>query len=128
MRSTMQLILESITSRACKRSRTLRLSARSIEGRLRILLTMAAMALLFGSVGSAQIITTFAGGGDSNITGDGGPAAQASLAEPTSVAFDSLGNLYIADYQNHRIRKVDTNGIISTVAGNGTLGSTGDGG
>ncbi len=89
-------------------------------------LTLATLAIL--SVHSqAQTITTFAGGNSSAI-GDGGPATNANLSEPRNVAFDSLGNLYIADYMDHRIRKVSTNGTISTVAGNGTPDSTGDGG
>ncbi len=60
--------------------------------------------------------------------GDEIPATQASLGEPTGIAIDSMGNLYIADWLNNRIRKVDTNGIISTVAGDGTPGFSGDGG
>lgn len=75
----------------------------------------------------AQTITIVAGKDPSQL-GDGGPALNSTLAEPTAVAFDSLGNLYIADYQDNRIRKVDTNGIITTVAGNGTAASSGDGG
>ena len=62
------------------------------------------------------------------FAGDGGPATQALLSNPWAVASDKLGNLYIADADNHRIRKVDTGGTITTVAGNGTLGSAGDGG
>jgi uncharacterized protein (TIGR03437 family) len=92
-------------------------------------LTLATITMLAAqSVCRAQIITTFAGGGDSNILGDGGPAIQASLNEPRSAAFDALGNLYIADYMNNRIRRVTPTGTISTVAGNGTLDSNGDGG
>jgi uncharacterized protein (TIGR03437 family) len=83
--------------------------------------------LLFQPVSQAQIVTIVAGGNPS-ATGDGGLATNASLTEPTAVAFDSLGNLYIADYMDNRIRKVDTKGIITTVAGNGTADSTGDGG
>jgi uncharacterized protein (TIGR03437 family) len=83
--------------------------------------------LLAQAVSQAQIVTIFAGGNPSAI-GDGGSATNASLTEPTAVAFDSLGNLYIADYQDNRIRKVDSKGIITTVAGNGTADSTGDGG
>ena len=70
------------------------------------------------------IISTMAGGGSG---GDGGPATSARL-NPTGVAFDAYGNLYIADYNYQRIRKVDTNGIITTVAGNGTATYAGDGG
>jgi sugar lactone lactonase YvrE len=60
--------------------------------------------------------------------GDGGPATQALLNNPWAVALDKQGNLYIADADNHRIRKVDTGGTITTIAGNGTQGSAGDGG
>ena len=75
------------------------------------------------------IITTVAGNGSPGFDGDNGPATLASLYWPSGVAFDSSGNLYIADYGNHRIRKVAIGtGIITTVAGNGTAGFSGDGG
>jgi len=60
--------------------------------------------------------------------GDGGPATKAWLAAPHSIAVDNSDNLYIAEFENFRVRKVDTNGIITTVAGNGTSGYSGDGG
>lgn len=60
--------------------------------------------------------------------GDGGPATQALLLIPAGVAVDASGSLYIADWLNNRIRRVDTNGIITTVAGNGSQGFSGDGG
>jgi len=89
----------------------------------------AALTILLGQLFcQAQIITSVAGGGDSNSPGDGGLATNGSLSEPTGVAFDAFGNLNIADYMNNRIRKVDLNGIITTVAGNGTPDSSGDGG
>ncbi len=72
-------------------------------------------------------ITTVAGNGTQGFSGDGGPATNAQLYYPGSVAVDSAGNLYIADSDNFRIRKV-SNGVITTVAGNGTFGSSGDGG
>ena len=62
------------------------------------------------------------------FSGDGGPAANAQVAYPNGLAFDSSGNLYIADAANNRIRRIGTNGIITTVAGNGTGAYTGDGG
>ncbi|HXP08168.1 MAG TPA: Ig-like domain repeat protein [Acidobacteriaceae bacterium] len=75
------------------------------------------------------IITTVAGNGTQNYSGDGGSATSAALWSPTGVAVDSANNLYIADFGNHRIRKVTAaTGIITTVAGNGTLGYSGDGG
>jgi sugar lactone lactonase YvrE len=76
------------------------------------------------------IITTIAGNNSAaGYGGDGGSATSSSveLNQPTAVAVDSAGNIYIADYLNHRVRKVDINGIISTVAGNGTMGVSGDG-
>jgi sugar lactone lactonase YvrE len=75
------------------------------------------------------IITTVAGNGTPGYGGDGGPATSASLREPPGVAVDPAGNLFIADPVNHRIRRVDaTTGIITTVAGNGISGFSGDGG
>ncbi|WP_446011439.1 NHL domain-containing protein [Candidatus Electrothrix sp.] len=77
---------------------------------------------------SSGIITTVAGNGSSGYSGDGGLATEASFNTPADLAVDQAGNLFIADYYNKRIRKVDTNGIITTVAGNGSSGSEGDGG
>ena len=75
------------------------------------------------------IITTIAGTGKPGYSGDGGPATSAALDYPDGLAFDSAGNLYIADAVNHRIRKINAStGIISTVVGNGTTGYSGDGG
>jgi len=81
---------------------------------------------LISSNSTAQIITTYAGGG--SVLGDGGPATAGNLAYPTAVSTDVAGNLYIVDPTTNRIRKVNTAGIISTFAGNGTAGNTGDGG
>jgi gliding motility-associated-like protein len=77
-------------------------------------------------VNTAGIITTIAGGGFSGL-GDGGQATAAELSNPVGVVFDAAGNLYIADYSNNRIRKINTSGIIYTVAGGGSSG-LGDGG
>src|SRR5205807_1437367 len=74
-------------------------------------------------------IRTVAGNGTFGFSGDGGPAADAELAQPTGVYADSSGNLFIVDTYNSRIREVDAaTGIIQTVAGNGTFGFSGDGG
>jgi len=73
-------------------------------------------------------ITTVAGNGSPTFAGDFGPATSASLYRPSGVVFDTFGNLYIADADNERIRMVNTNGIISTIAGTGTGGYIGDGG
>jgi len=74
------------------------------------------------------IITTVAGTAKSGYSGDNGPATSASLAFPTSAVVDTAGNIYIADAANFVIRKIDTNGIITTFAGNGSDGFSGDGG
>lgn len=75
------------------------------------------------------IITTVAGNGGSGFTGDGGPATDAQINAPRGVALDATGNLFIADNQNNRIRRVEAGtGIITTVVGNGAWGFAGDGG
>ncbi len=74
------------------------------------------------------IIITVAGNGSAGYSGDGGGATNASLKNPYGVALDVLGNLFIADFGNARVRKVNVNGIINTVAGNGSVGYSGDGG
>jgi trimeric autotransporter adhesin len=79
-------------------------------------------------VAADGIISTVAGTGVVGSVGDGGPAASALLNRPQGVAFDAAGNLYIADTANHLIRKVTTDGNITTVAGNGKSGFSGDGG
>ena len=63
-----------------------------------------------------------------SYSGDGGAAANAGLAYPAALAFDSAGNLYIADSNNARVRRVTTDGTINPVVGNGTAGLAGDGG
>jgi hypothetical protein len=91
---------------------------------------------LASGVANAQIklpkvglISTLAGNGTAGFSGNGGLATGAELDEPSGVAVDTSGNLYIADYYNNRIRKVTAStGDISTVAGNGTAGYSGDGG
>lgn len=73
-------------------------------------------------------ISTHAGDGRPHYEGDGGPATQASLYLPTSLAFDSAGNLFVSDTFGYRIRRVDRTGTIITVAGMGVPGSSGDSG
>lgn len=88
-------------------------------------LSVSALLLLSVVPALAQSIMTVAGGG----TDDGRLAVVADLNDPTGVAVDAAGNLYIADWNNQRVRKVWANsGIITTVAGNGSAGFTGDGG
>ncbi len=72
------------------------------------------------------IITTIAGNGTAGYSGDGGPALQASLNFPAGLALDGENNLFIADRNNHRIRKVTPDGVITTVAGTGIAGFEGD--
>jgi sugar lactone lactonase YvrE len=79
-------------------------------------------------IAPSSIITTFAGTGTPGFSGDGGPATAAQFNLPQGVVFDALGNSYIVDMKNHRVRKISTSGIISTVAGNGIAGYSGDGG
>lgn len=87
---------------------------------------------LFGQrirkVSASGTITTVVGNGTPGFSGDGGPASAATLFYPAGLAFDAAGNLYIAESGDGRIRKVDTSGIITTIAGNGTIGYSGDGG
>ena len=75
-----------------------------------------------------KIISTVAGNGNPGYAGDGGVALNASLNNPVDVACDGVGNIYISDANNNRVRKVGTNGIVSTIAGTGTSSSTGAGG
>jgi sugar lactone lactonase YvrE len=81
-------------------------------------------------VDTSGTITTYAGvgGKDYGYSGDGGPATQARIADPNGLAFDAAGNLYIAAYDDRAVRMVTPSGVITTVAGTGRLGSSGDGG
>jgi hypothetical protein len=72
-------------------------------------------------------ISTFAGTGVAGMHGDGGPASAAQLSRPIALAFDTSNNLYIADENNHRLRKIGADGTITTIAGNGRQGSAPDG-
>jgi hypothetical protein len=79
-------------------------------------------------VSSNGTITTIAGNGTGSYSGDSGLATQATLYSPTGVLIDHIGNILITDFNNNVIRKVDTSGIISTIAGTGAQGFSGDGG
>jgi hypothetical protein len=79
-------------------------------------------------VNRARFITTVAGNGTQGYSGDAGPARQASLHGPVRVVLDAGGNLYIETNGDSRVRQVNTDGIIHTIAGNGKLGLSGDGG
>jgi sugar lactone lactonase YvrE len=69
-----------------------------------------------------------AGTGTAGFSGDGGPAAKAHLNVPYGLAVDARGNLYVADRNNNRVRRIDRHGIITTFAGTGAPGFSGDGG
>lgn len=79
-------------------------------------------------INAAGIISTVAGNGISGYSGDGGPAINAKISEPDGITVDGLGNLYISDQYTNRIRKVTPAGIITTIAGCGVMGYSGDGG
>jgi hypothetical protein len=74
------------------------------------------------------IVTRVAGNSRLGYTGDSGPAANAQFGNPRGLAVDTEGNLFVADTANHRVRKVGPDGVITTVAGDGTSGHAGDGG
>jgi hypothetical protein len=79
-------------------------------------------------INTMGIVSTIAGNGATGFSGDGGPATAASFDGINSVAVDGSGNVYVADVNNHRIRKINAAGIITTLAGTGTIGFSGDGG
>jgi uncharacterized protein (TIGR03437 family) len=79
-------------------------------------------------INSVGVVSTGAGNGIESYSGDGGPATSAQLNRPASVVFDAVGNLYIADSANNRVRKISPGGVITTAAGTGVAGYSGDGG
>ncbi len=78
-------------------------------------------------VNTSGIISTICGTGASGFSGDGGPASSAQIGSPTGIAVDGIGNVYFCDYLNHRIRKISSTGTITTIAGIGVAGFSGDG-
>jgi PKD repeat protein len=80
------------------------------------------------SLVKAQIISTIAGNDKKGYSGDGGQVTAAEINGPISCRSDAMGNIYFSDALNNRIRKISTSGIITTIAGNGTVGYSGDGG
>lgn len=103
-------------------------SARAARRHLVLGIWLACMACVAGSSVHAQTITTIAGGGNpASGNGDGGPAVQARLEEPVDVAVDPSGNVFIAERYGFKVRRIGTDGIITTVAGNGQQVYDGDG-
>ncbi|MBE2290846.1 MAG: Ig-like domain-containing protein [Chitinophagaceae bacterium] len=91
-------------------------------------ISLSLAALFAVSNSSGQIINTIAGTGTGGHSGDGGAATAANFYNPAAIKRDAVGNLYIADFSNHRVRKIDTFGVVTTIAGNGTATYAGDGG
>ena len=79
-------------------------------------------------IDTSGVISTIAGTGERGFGGDGGVATEAQLSNPTGIAIDTSGNVYVADSSNNRVRKIAPSGIITTIAGTGERGSEGDGG
>src|ERR1700690_736022 len=98
-------------------------NCRNAGMRLKLLLP-----LLAAAIASGQTISTFAGNGTAGYSGDGGQATQAEINRVVGLAADPARNIYLADQNNNRVRKVDTNGVITTLAGTGVAGYNGDGG
>ncbi len=90
--------------------------------------TLLTVALAFVSISNAQTINTVGGNGIIGFSGDGGAATDAELDSPCGVAVDNIGNIFIGDWSNSRVRKINTAGTISTIAGNGVASYSGDGG
>ena len=100
-----------------------------------ILTALVTLVILFANMGSALsastgtvTIKTIAGSATEGYSGDGGLATDAAFNNIYDFVFDSAGNMYLTDTNNHVIRKVDTSGVVTTIAGTGTSGYSGDGG
>jgi uncharacterized protein (TIGR03437 family) len=102
--------------------------ADTFNGRVRKVTPVGSFTLPTTTNVPTDVISTFAGNGTHGYTGDGAAAANAELSQPSAVAVDSSGNVYIADFGNYTVRKVDTSGNITTIAGTGVPGYSGDGG
>jgi uncharacterized protein (TIGR03437 family) len=101
----------------------------AVDAQGNVYISASGLSMVLKVAASTGIITIFAGNGLATGGGDGGLAIGASLLYPAGLAFDSSGNLYIVDSYNSNVRKVDTNGIVTTVAGDqGSAGFAGDGG
>ena len=100
----------------------------AVDATDRVYTVSSAQHSVYRSVSPADPAVLYAGSGSKGFSGDGGPATSAELNTPTAIAVTASGELYIADNGNNRIRKVSTTGIITTVAGTGSNGSSGDGG
>ena len=90
--------------------------------------SLAGLILATSLAQSQNTITTLAGNGATTFSGDGGAATAAALNHPRGLAIDTAGNIYFTDVDNYRVRRVTPAGIISTIAGTGTMGASGDGG
>jgi len=95
---------------------------------LALLIVVASALFGFTPTAAAEQIVTIAGTGTDGSAGDGSQATAAEIGEISAMAVDTQGNLYIADTWNQRVRMVSTAGVISTVAGSGVIGDSGDGG
>ncbi len=101
---------------------------RKITTRLSLAVLCMAVGLSISPVAHSQVINTIAGNGTAGYGGDGGAATAAKINLAGGIDMDASGNLYIADQINNRIRKVSPSGVITTIAGTGTAGYSGDGG
>lgn len=78
-------------------------------------------------VDGSGVMTRFAGAGRAGFSGDGGQAINAQFNAPAGLALDGAGNVFVADQGNFRVRKINANGVVTTVAGSGVMGNAGDG-